>query len=411
MANTIINNKFLHYKTNAAFSADLDAGYILPGSIALIDDVYAIWSHNKYLYCSNEEFSEVVNSIKGRLDRIEGDSETEGSFAYAVAQLGDEIYTKLGEIEEGKTVADLIQELKSEVGGDVMADNYTTGVEIGGMAKGTDISGKTAVEVLDLILKPEYAPVFTDATCTISCTGFNNGVIAEVGSTTPLESAYSAAGNKAKTAAGDANSNVVYGGEPTTSISVSSGSAGTNLTWGSVTTKPGTFVVQASRVYAAGTNPVVTNKGNSTNKTASNYSTIMSNASVNSRIDSSSYTIKAVTKTANHTIKYAYKIYASNATAGNLNSLGLKETVSKVEATLIGGAAGQLFAVPATYTNVKIEEYNATLNSWTDTTSGWTKGATTFNLPDGTEKSYSVYTRANVSGENMKARISATIGI
>ena len=31
-------------------------------------------------------------------------------------------------------------------------------------------------------------------------------------------------------------------------------------------------------------------------------------------------------------------------------------------------------------------------------------------LADGTEKDYTVYNRANVSGENMKARISATQG-
>ena len=68
-----------------------------------------------------------------------------------------------------------------------------------------------------------------------------------------------------------------------------------------------------------------------------------------------------------------------------------------------------MFAVPGSYTGIKIEEYNATLKSWTDTTSGWNTSEKTYTLPDGTEKAYTVYTRANNSGEDMKARISATV--
>ena len=91
--------------------------------------------------------------------------------------------------------------------------------------------------------------------------------------------------------------------------------------------------------------------------------------------------------------------------------MSLATTTSNREAVLKGGAAGQKFAVPATYTGIKIEEYNDTLKSWTDTTSNWTTSTQKMTLADGTEKDYTVYNRANVSGEDMKARISATQGV
>ena len=182
------------------------------------------------------------------------------------------------------------------------------------------------------------------------------------------------------------------------------------MTYDTTTTKRGVFKVRVSKVYAAGTDPVVTNKGNATNKVASNYTTIMANASASSKIDSSTYVIKSQTKTADFTINYTYNVYASTATAGVLTSLGLLTSLSNKEATLKGGSGGQMFAVPSTYSGVKIEEYNATLNSWTDTTSGWNVGITTYTLADGTEKTYTTFTRANNSGEDMKARISATLG-
>lgn len=389
MASAIINNKFLFYQTRTGFDTDMTGGFIQNGSIAFIKDESAIWTHGKFLYCSEEKFSTVVNSLKARLDKIEGDAETEGSMA--------------------KAVADLRKELLEEIGANsVMEDGYTTEVEIGGMAKGTDIGGKSATEVFDLILKPEYAPVFTEATCSISCSGHSNNAVEEVGSLTPAASSYTSSGNPAKTTAGSSSLHVKYGGDATDSFAITASTAGAT-TYGTATTKPGKFTVRATRSYVAGTDVVETNKGTATNKTASNYTTIMANASANSRIDGTNFTIKAVSRTADHTIQYAYRVYASTATAGVLTDQGLKTTVSKVEATLKGGAAGQKFSVPSSYTGVKIEEYNATLNSWTDTTSGWTTSTVTNTLPDGTSKEYTVYNRANVSGEDMKARITATV--
>lgn len=403
-ASAIINNKFLHYKTLDGFNTDLNAGYVREGSIAFIRENSSIWSHGKFYYCAPEDFATIQKAITDRLNKIEGTAETEGSIAYAVTNLQTEINNKLGKLEEGKTVAEMIAEIQAEFDADVMKKDYVTEVTIGGLNKGTNVGEKSAVEVLDLILKPEYAPVFTDATCTISGP-IASGTIYEVGTTTPAASAYTSAGNTAKTKSGSFEA---FGGAVTETFTITSKTAGAT-DYETVTTTSGVFTVKVTRAYAAGTDVVKSNKGTATNKTG-NGTTLLENASVNNNIDSTSHTIKAITKNASHTINYAYKVYASTVTAGVLTAMSLATTTSNREAILKGGAAGQKFAVPATYTGIKIEEYNDTLKSWTDTTSNWTTSTQKMTLADGTEKDYTVYNRANVSGEDMKARISATQG-
>lgn len=309
----------------------------------------------------------------------------------------------LADAADVKTYVDTeVGKVQSELEGEVMAEGYVADVMVGGLNKGTNVGGLSGVEVLDLILKPEYAPTLTDATCSISCT--TSGTL-EVGSKTPASSAYTSSGNVAKATAGNYTA---LGGSATESFAITTNTTGAT-DYDTVTTKPGSFTVTATRSYADGTDAVKSNKGKSTNRVASNSTTLLENASASSKIDDSTFVIKAQTKTASHTINYVYKIYATTGTAGTLASLGLLTSVSNKEATLKGGSAGQKFAVPSTYTRVKIEEYNATLNSWTDTTSGWNTSTTSFALPDGTSKEYTVYTRANNSGEDMKARISATV--
>ena len=312
----------------------------------------------------------------------------------------------LADAADVKTYVDTeVGKVQSELESEVMADGYVADVMVGGLNKGTNVGGMTGVEVLDLILKPEYAPTLTDATCTISCSSNTSGSVVEVGSTTPAESTYISTGNVAKAVAG---SYTALGGDATVTFTITSQTCG-STGYGTVSNKPGVFTVKATRSYAAGIDQVKSNKGNATNKIASNSTTLLENASVSTKVDASTFVIKAQTKEASHTINFAYKIYATTGVAGTLASLGLKTSVSNVEATLKGGSAGQKFAVPSTYTGVKIEEYNATLNSWTDTTTGWNTSTTSFDLPDGTSKEYTVYTRANNSGEDMKARISATV--
>lgn len=465
MANLL--NKLVYVKKNASFTAELKETY--KHSIVFVEDEGVLWTHGKAFGLSATDLA----ALKGRVETLEGlrwfngiaeIGENKGVFkagenATTIKFGGDKIITvtvdadgvhfaakevtaegdsyvgatastdgsnkvtiatnvtKMAEITEENSgegtlvdAADVKDYIDTEVGkvqadldGEVMEAGYVADVMVGGLNKGTNIAGKSAVEVLDMILKPEYAPTFEDASVAIACS--DTVTLKEVGSKTPAESAYSATGSTASTTAG---SYVAHGGEGTDVFTISSKTAD-GSDYDTVTTKPGSFSVKVTRTYAEGTEVVKSNKGNATNKIAANATTLLENASANSNIDAESKTIKQITKTATHTINYAYQIYASTSSAGQLTSLGLLTSVSGKEATLKGGSAGQMFAVPASYTGIKIEEYNDTLKSWTDTTSGWNTSATEFALPDGTKKAYTVYTRANNSGENMKARISATV--
>lgn len=466
MANLL--NKLVYVKKSASFTEELKETY--KHSIVFIEDESILWTHGKSFGLSATDLEAIKNQIKtledtrwfnGIAEIGEGKSVFSATDGATVIKFGgDDIITvkidgdgvhitakevsaqgdtyitaegskdgsnkvsvsanitKISEITDEKTgegtlvdAADAknyidteIDKVQTEIDGAVMDDGYIADVMVGGLNKGTDVSGKTAVEVLDLILKPEYAPVFTDATASIACTGHTANEVAEVGTKTPAENLYTSTGNKAYTTAGSYKAN---GGDATVSFSITGKTVGAT-DYDTVTTKPGVFTVTATRVYAAGTEEVKSNKGNATNKIASNSTTLLENAAVSGKIDANKHII-SITKTATHTINYAYKVYATTGVAGELASQGLKTSVSNLAVTLKGGAAGQKFAVPETYKNVKIEEFNATLNSWTDTTSGWTTSVTSYNLADGSSKNYTVYTRANNSGEDMKARISATV--
>ena len=466
MANLL--NKLVYVKKNASFTAELKETY--KHSIVFVEDEGVLWTHGKAFGLSATDLAalkgrvetleglrwfngiaeigenkgvfkagENATTIKFGGDKIitvtvdadgvhfaakevtaEGDSyvgataSTDGSNKVTIATN----VTKMAEITEEKSgegtlvdaadVKDYIDtkvgEVQADLDGEVMADGYIADVMVGGLNKGTNVEGLTAVEVLDMILKPEYAPTFKDATVGIACTGHTHNEVLEVGTKTPAESAYSSTGNVAYTTAG---SYVAHGGEADVAFSITS--ADGDDAYDTVTKKPGAFSVKVTRAYSAGTEEVKSNKGVATNKIADNDTTLLENAAVSNKIDADSHVIKATSKSTTFTINYAYKIYASTVTAGILASQGLMTSVSNVEAVLKGGSAGQMFAVPASYSGIKIEEYNDTLKSWTDTTSGWNTSATEFALPDGTKKAYTVYTRANNSGENMKARISATV--
>ena len=403
MANAIINNKFLHYKTVAAFESDLTAGYVRDNSIALIKDKSAIWSHGKYFYCSDTEFDTVVKTITDRLDVIEG--EDEGSIAYAVNELSETIMGLLGEVEEGKTIVEMIEDLQKAFEGDVMEDGYIAEVLVGGLNKGTNVGGKSAIEVLDLILKPEYAPVWTNATATLSCTGKTANAAFEVGSTTPAESDYVAGGNPAQAVGGNTT---VKGGNPTNTFATS-GTCGAGFA--EVTTKPGTFIVTLTRAYAAGTAKVVTNKGTETNKTGA-AGTLLENGTANTGIDASSHVIKAVSKTATFTLNYGYKIYATTGTVGVLTDNGVKTALSNTQFVLKGGKTadggiGQKIAIPSSYTNVKIEELDA-FGGWNVV--NWNTDTTNYTIGDNTtSKAYTIYTRDGETSANCTIRVSATV--
>lgn len=301
-------------------------------------------------------------------------------------------------------------------------DAESAGVTIGGLEAGGTIAGKSVKQVLEDMIYPEYAPYFVDATSAISCKSASDVAIAtntvlEVGQKTPAKAKYTMSATPAKVIGN--STYTAENGTPTKTQSITTNGVNDNTTTDSaydcVTTKTGSFVVRNRSVCAKGTTTVKTNKGNETDKVGGSATsrTLLSAASVNTTnieaaASGTGKVVKATTKDASHTIIYVYKLYATTVTAGTLTEQSLN-TTSPREFTLKGGSGGQWVAVPKTYTGIKIEEYNATLNSWTDVTGTWTNTTeTSYNDAAETSRKYTVWKRANNSGSDVRMRITYT---
>ena len=253
------------------------------------------------------------------------------------------------EFKDGKLMASYIdttgaiqkKEIELGTGKYAPADTTASTAAIGGIAAGTtaeSLNGKSINEVLDMLLYPEYAPNFTDATISFnSC---------------PAQPATSAAtGSPAKTVSGKYTT---IGGEATNTFSLN----GSN-SWGGQILEPTTVTVTATRAYAGSTDTVKTNKGTATNKAVTgNSTTLLSNATPHGSIDGT-FHIKPITKTQSKNIKFLYSIYASTAEAGKLTKQPIVDSQTR-ELTLKAGVS--LIAVPAVFGSVTIEKYG--LGQW-----------------------------------------------
>lgn len=284
------------------------------------------------------------------------------------------------EFKDGKLLASYVdangaiskKEIALGTGKYTPADLTASTAAIGGIAAGTtakSLNNKSINEVLDMLLYPEYAPNFTDATINFTST-FASPV--EVGNTCPAEPAASAAtGSPAKTTGGK---NVTTGGAATNTFSLN----GSN-SWNGQILTPTTVTVTATRAYAGSTDTVKTNKDTETNKAVTGSSTtLLSNASAHPWIDDT-FHIKPITKTQSKNIKFVYSIYASTATAGTLTKQPIQDTQTR-ELTLKAGVS--LIAVPAVFGSVTIEKYG--LGQWFAEAA--TKSATQLAIGDGTTK-------------------------
>ena len=264
------------------------------------------------------------------------------------------------EFKDGKLMASYIdttgaiqkKEIELGTGKYAPADTTASTAAIGGIAAGTtaeSLNGKSINEVLDMLLYPEYAPNFTDATISFS---FPFDSTVEVGKTCPAQPAASAAtGSPAKTVSGKYTTT---GGEATNTFSLNG-----NNSWGGQILKPTTVIVTATRAYAGSTDTVKTNKGTVTNKAVTGSSTtLLVNATPHDQIDDT-FHIKPITKTDSKDIEFVYSIYASTAEAGTLTKQPIKDTQTR-ELTLKAGVA--LIAVPAVFGSVTIEKYG--LGQW-----------------------------------------------
>lgn len=266
------------------------------------------------------------------------------------------------EFKDGKLMASYVdttgaikkKEIELGTGKYAPADTTASTAAIGGIAAGTtaeSLNGKSINEVLDMLLYPEYAPNFTDATISFNST-FASPV--EVGKTCPQEPAASAAtGSPAKTVSGKYTT---IGGEATNTFSLNDDNS-----WGGQILKPTIVTVTATRAYAGSTDTVKTNKGTETNKAVTDSSTtLLVNATPHPWIDGT-FHIKPITKTKEKNIQFVYSIYASTAEAGKLTKQPIEAGQTRI-LTLKAGVS--LIAVPAVFKNVTIEMRGLSDDQW-----------------------------------------------
>ena len=266
------------------------------------------------------------------------------------------------EFKDGKLMASYIdtngaiqkKEIELGTGKYAPADTTASTAAIGGIAAGTtaeSLNGKSINEVLDMLLYPEYAPNFTDATISFNST-FDSPV--EVGKTCPAQPAASAAtGSPAKTVSGKYTT---IGGEATNTFSLN----GSN-SWGGQILKPATVTVTATRSYAGSTDTLKTIQGTATNKAVTGSSTtLLVNATPHPQVDDT-FHIKPITVKDQKEIKFVYSIYASTAEAGKLTKQPIVNTQTRI-LTLKAGIS--LIAVPAEFKNVTIEMRGLSDDQW-----------------------------------------------
>lgn len=268
------------------------------------------------------------------------------------------------EFKDGKLMASYIdtngaiqkKEIELGTGKYAPADTTASTAAIGGIAAGTtaeSLNGKSINEVLDMLLYPEYAPEWTDASLTIT----NSFPLREVGDLCPTSEEITLSGSPAKAQSG---THTATGGNPDGNpvLSLDEGN-----TWNGVVDSARTVTITASRTYAQGTTYVQTNKGTDTNKTADDSTTLLSNANANPNIISvgnagkTQYVIKPMTKTTTKKITYVYPIYVGSGE--ELTKLTLS-TSNAPEFTLKPGVP--TVAVPSVFKNVKFEQES--LGQW-----------------------------------------------
>lgn len=287
-------------------------------------------------------------------------------------------------------------------GGKFAADAAPAGNAVGGIAVNADLGGKTDHEVLEMMLYPEYAPRWKGAS--INTFAPVAGTLLETGSTVPT-TAVANFSISTSPASAEGGSYTASGGVATNTITCNAEETGV------AKNTFGTVVYTLTSVFAAGNTVVKTNKGNATNKTAGNNTTLLSAASANGSIDASTKQIKAITVTKTATINYVDAFFANGGNISSMTKLALT-TASQFEVNYPSapGSARQAFSIPASYTNVKVYVWNSMSNGGeyqmiadpVNTTSE------TKTLADGSTKAYTKYVIDNDNRPACKIKVTFT---
>lgn len=268
-------------------------------------------------------------------------------------------------------------------------------IQIGGIPAGTSaekLKGQSFSELFDMLLFPTYAPVFTNATASIS---LSNDSLVKIGGTLPTATLKV---SKAFTAAGSRTQNVVYGGN-------SNIANDSTITTTDTSDTVGTKSWSQDVTFAKGTDFVKDSKGQyiTVNKTGSNYTTLIGSASTNNNLEKSgdNYVIKSLTKTANASVEVVYPYYLPNASGVSTEQeLTSAEEFSDIVYNAKNANSFIYIELPESASNVKILMHNIAkvyeeqpLNETVETV---TK---TINEKKYTYKKYSMYLEGGFNGE------------
>lgn len=302
------------------------------------------------------------------------------------------MHNKINElIDEDSSKEERISSIEENgVGGQAEESKFSegsvTGTSVGGLSSGTDVSGKTAVEVLDTILFPELAPLWVEPTANWSKKSTYANKVYEIGSIAPsaTEVTEYVTGASAKATCG---TYVANGGSLTNVVA-------NGYVFGNKFTAVGQYSIGYTATFAAGTDVVKTNKGNSTRKTSNNATTNLADATENSSIGAD-YKIKSMTKSDSVTIYSTYAIYAKTSSIGTMTKQSLsKDSTITMSMPAETGTEKHAFSIPVSYrlTGVKI------LNTLSGKYENYAVGNfalvdETYELPDGSLAGYKRYSR------------------
>lgn len=274
---------------------------------------------------------------------------------------------------------------------------------IGGLPAGYEPSNKSLVNIMSDMLYPEYAPQWIAASLVFKYNNSEGPILISVGDDAPttVNSDYTIQVAPADALWGTGNNEHATGGTGTTTLSGSGGSVS-----GNVITGRGKTYITATTAFAAGTDAVKSNKLNNTNKTAANLNTtLLSEAAVNSKIDGSSYVIKADSVQKVIEFHACYPVFIN----GTEQSLSYTATSYSADLPAIASGSSITFACPTSYTNKTIEYYDNVAQQWVNITALCTSATANKNI--GTNSyavSYTTFTYSEVVGAR-KYRISFTI--
>lgn len=270
----------------------------------------------------------------------------------------------------------------------VMDEGSVASTTVGGLSSGTDVSGMGVADVIGLIISPEYAPIWYDATAVI---GYDGASVQEVGSMTPSKSEFTASGSAARAV----GKSIAYGGLPTDTIS---GDFGIEVT------EPSSKTFTLSRSYAKGSSKVVSSKGNETRKTSTSSNTLLTSALVNQYVDSDFFII-GMTRNASKTISYVYPIFGTTLEIKSMSKQPLS-AIKSFELSMPSEDVGNKhsFALASIYRVTKIEILNTLSGKYEVYQGRWQQSSTSYTLGSSSVR-YTRFTRNDGTNGATKFKI------